>query len=493
MSSGGGLRRRADLGTLTDGHVQRFEALLSKSRVVTSPHDLESYNTDWLKQTKGQSRVVLRPKTVEEVSAIMRICSEENLAVCPQGGNTGLVGGSVPVFDEVIVSMSLMRNIIGVDPLGGTVSCEAGCVLEEVNSHVDKQGLMMPYDLGSKGSCQIGGNISTCAGGLRLIRYGSQHANLLGIQAVLANGDVLDCMSGHRKDNTGYHLRQLFLGAEGTLGIVTGAVINCPPKPAAVSLAFLGMEDYSNVLATLTTAKQMLSETLSSCEMMDNVCMEAVVGKLGLRSPLDRHNFYMVLETQASNQEHDRHKMDNFLRELFDNGSIQNGTVTSEPSKINTLWKLRERIIEGLSRDKEVLTYDLTFRHAKCYDIVHAMRERLKKHEATVSCCGHIGDGNVHLNIQADKFTDSLRAEIEPFVYDWTWKNGGSISAEHGIGLYKRRHLHRAKGTTPWLETMRAIKKTMDPAGILNPYKVIVDPREMADDKHFETASVLDN
>ncbi|KAL1116714.1 hypothetical protein AAG570_005186 [Ranatra chinensis] len=484
--SGGGVALTADrypwvtraphLSRIEDKHVAAFERLLGPSGVITEEEQLDGYNTDWLKMVRGQSKVVLRPKTVEEVSAVMRSCSEGKLAVCPQGGNTGLVGGSVPVFDEIVLSMSLMNNIIKVDPVGGNVWCEAGCVLEAVNTHLEKFGLMMPYDLGAKGSCQVGGNVSTCAGGLRLVRYGSLNANLLGVQAVLANGDILDCMSGHRKDNTGYHLRQLFLGAEGTLGIVTGAVISCPTLPTSVSLACLGLDDFSKVLTTLRTSKRILCETLSSCEVMDDTCMDAVANKLGLKPPLGSHKFYMLVETHASNPQHDGDKMDAFLQELLACGDVEDGTVASEPSKMNALWQIRERITEALSRDGYLYKYDLSLPHEKFYEIVHVMRNRLRgvKAAKTVSGFGHVGDGNLHLNVEADAFDQEILEMCEPFIFDWTQKNGGSISAEHGIGFKKAKFMGKYAATgKASLSTMRAIKTALDPNGILNPYKVL--------------------
>lgn len=233
--------KRGPYSNVTDTDISRFKEILpGAERVITDASELIGYNTDWLKTCRGSSQVLLQPKTTEEVSSILHHCHDNNLAVVPQGGNTGLVGGSVPVFDEVIISTQLMNDIISLDTLSGILICQAGCILGNLDSFVSDQGFTMPIDLGAKGSCHIGGNLATNAGGVRLLRYGSLHGSVLGLEAVLANGEVLDCLSSLRKDNTGYDLKQLFIGSEGTLGIITKAAILCPQKPKAVSVAFLG-------------------------------------------------------------------------------------------------------------------------------------------------------------------------------------------------------------------------------------------------------------
>ncbi|GBM38215.1 D-2-hydroxyglutarate dehydrogenase, mitochondrial [Araneus ventricosus] len=209
------------------------------NRIVQHSDDLVSYNTDWLRSHKGASALALRPKTTEEVSEILKYCNKQKLAVCPQGGNTGLVGGSIPIFDEIVVSMSLMNDVLHFDDNTGVLKCQSGCILENLENLVNGKGYTVPVDLGAKGSCQIGGNISTNAGGLRFVRYGSLHGNVLGLKVVLPSGEILDCMNTMRKNNTGYDLKHLFIGSEGTLGIVTEAAILCYPKSSETAVAFL--------------------------------------------------------------------------------------------------------------------------------------------------------------------------------------------------------------------------------------------------------------
>lgn len=244
-SMGGAVQRSSRFSELNDDDVRYFEEILGKKNVVQDEDKLSVANIDWMHKYKGSSKLILQPCNTDQVSQILKYCNSRCLAVVPQGGNTGLVGGSVPVFDEVIVSLSSMNNIISFDKVSGILVCEAGCILENIMSFLDNEGFIMPLDLGAKGSCQIGGNVSTNAGGLRLVRYGSLHGNVLGVEAVLANGTVLDMLKTLRKDNTGYDLKHLFIGSEGSLGIVTKVSILTPPKLSSVNVALLACKDYS--------------------------------------------------------------------------------------------------------------------------------------------------------------------------------------------------------------------------------------------------------
>ncbi|XP_046397829.1 D-2-hydroxyglutarate dehydrogenase, mitochondrial [Ischnura elegans] len=466
--------KRGKYSSITDKHISFFESILSKSRVLTDAADVESYNVDWLKTVRGASKAVLKPKTTEEVSAILRYCNENVLAVCPQGGNTGLVGGSVPVFDEIVLSTALMNEVISINKTSGVLVCQAGCILENLEAKVAEQGLMMPLDLGAKGSCHIGGNISTNAGGIRLLRYGSLHGSVLGVEAVKADGTVVDCLSTLKKDNTGYHLKHLFLGSEGTLGVVTKAAIQCPPKPQAVNVAFLALDSFENVLATFRLARSCLGEILSSFEFMDCDSLMAAVTRLKLQCPVPEDTpFSLLIETSGGNSEHDEAKLSLFLDEATNKGYINDGTLASEPSRIKNLWDLREGITQSLSCDGYVYKYDISLPIEHFYDIVDIMKERLKG-TPYIKCCGygHVGDGNLHLNITAPSFDRNLLNLIEPFVYEWTSKHRGSVSAEHGIGFKKTGVVHFSKSGEA-LKLMAQIKAIMDPKGILNPYKVL--------------------
>ena len=231
--------QRLPFSVVSEDDLAALERIIP-GRVITDPEELEAPNVDWLRTVRGSSKVLLRPRTSQEVAQILRYCHERNLAVNPQGGNTGLVGGSTPVFDEIVLSTALMSQVLSFHDVSGVLVCQAGCVLEELSRYVEERGFVMPLDLGAKGSCHIGGNVATNAGGLRFLRYGSLRGTVLGLEVVLADGTLLNCLTSLRKDNTGYDLKQLFIGSEGTLGVITAVSILCPPKPSAVNVAFLG-------------------------------------------------------------------------------------------------------------------------------------------------------------------------------------------------------------------------------------------------------------
>ncbi|XP_071422786.1 D-2-hydroxyglutarate dehydrogenase, mitochondrial isoform X2 [Pithys albifrons albifrons] len=369
--------------------VEFFERVMP-GRVVTGEEEVKPFNVDWLKSVRGCSQLVLKPQTTAEVSQVLRYCHERNLAVTPQGGNTGLVGGSVPVFDEIILSTALMNRIISFDKVSGILVCQAGCVLERLNEYLEEQGFIMPLDLGAKGSCHIGGNVATNAGGLRLLRYGSLRGTVLGLEVVLADGSALDCLASLRKDNTGYDLKQLFIGSEGTLGVITAVSILCPQKPKAVNVAFLGCQSFSKVLETFTRCRAMLGEILSAYEFLDEKCMELVERHLKLSSPVTGSPFYVLIETSGSNSTHDEEKLNNFLEQVTASGLVTDGTVATDDKKIKMLWSLRERITEALTHEGYVYKYDISLPVAKLYDLVTDMRARLGQSAKNVVGYGHL-------------------------------------------------------------------------------------------------------
>lgn len=465
---------RGQFSQITGDDINFFVNLLGSHRTITDAAELEGPNTDWLGIVRGSSATLLKPKTTEEVSAILSYCNKRKLAVCPQGGNTGLVGGSVPVFDEIIISTALMNEVESVDTLSGVVTCQSGCVLEALDNHVSQFGLMVPLDLGSKGSCHIGGNVSTNAGGLRLLRYGNLHGSVLGVEAVLASGEIVNCLSVMKKDNTGYDLKHLFIGSEGALGLITKVAINCPSRPQAVNLAFFGLQTFEDVLSIYKDVKSKLGEILSSCEFIDASSLECVEKNLKLKSPISAHPFYMLIETSGSNSTHDEEKLNTFMEEALESGKVTDGTIVTEPSRMQNLWNIRERISESLVIEGYVHKYDISLPLPHFYKMVEDMRQHLGT--AVIRCCGygHIGDGNLHLNITSKEFDQELMSRIEPTIFEWTAKVNGSISAEHGIGFKKRNFIHYSKSHSA-IALMRQLKSLMDPNGILNPYKVLPD------------------
>ncbi|KAB1201941.1 D-2-hydroxyglutarate dehydrogenase, mitochondrial [Morella rubra] len=471
------IQRNPSFSALNFDDVNYFKSILGEKNVIQDADKLLSANTDWLRKYKGSSQLLLLPRSTEEVSQVLKYCNSRCLAVVPQGGNTGLVGGSVPVFDEVIINMGSMNNITSFDKVSGILVCEAGCILENLVSFLDSEGFIMPLDLGAKGSCQIGGNVSTNAGGLRLVRYGSLHGSVLGfewknqshlgfqslfaavgenlvllpaapgIEAVLANGDVLDMLGTLRKDNTGYDLKHLFIGSEGSLGIVTKVSILTPPKLSSVNIAFLACKDYFSCRKLLLEAKRRLGEVLSAFEFLDNESLDLVLNHLeGVRNPLPptMHNFYVLIETTGSDESYDKEKLEAFLLRSMEGGLISDGVLAQDINQASSFWRIREGVPEALMKAGAVYKYDLSLPVEKMYNLVEEMRTRLGN-SAKVIGYGHLGDGNLHLNISTPQYDDMILAQIEPFVYEWTSKHRGSISAEHGLGLMKANEIFYSK------------------------------------------------
>ncbi|KAJ2450675.1 D-lactate ferricytochrome c oxidoreductase [Coemansia sp. RSA 2336] len=475
---------------LTSADIEQFKAMLPHETILATaavggssdPAELEGFNADWLNKYRGRSQLVLRPKSTQEVAAILGYCNEHSIAVVPQGGNTGLVGGSVPVHDEVVLSLRNLNRVRGFDEVSGVLACDAGCVLEELDGYVAERGHAMPLDLGAKGSCQIGGNVATNAGGIRFLRYGSLHGSVLGLEVVLADGTVLDNMSLLRKDNTGYDLKQLFVGSEGTLGVITGVSLVTPRRPAAVNVAVLGVRSYADVQAAFRLARQRCGEILSAFEFWDASCMGAVLHHHALRSPLAAEfPFYVLVETSGSSKAHDDEKLEALLEELLETAVVEDGALAQDDAQIRKMWTMREGIPESLGKTGATYKYDVSIPIPALYDVVGDIARRLEQaglykpgdpaRPVKLVCgYGHIGDSNLHLNIVADKFQDSVTAIFEPYVYEWVQSQRGSISAEHGIGLMKRDYLKYSK-SPPMIDYMKRIKSIFDPKGILNPYK----------------------
>ena len=305
-------------------------------------HDLEPFNSDWMRKYKGHTKLVVKPGSTDEVSKVLKYCNDNMLAVVPQGGNSGLVGGSVPVYDEIVINMSRMNKIRDFDEISGVLVVDAGCILEVVDHFLAERNHIFPLDLGAKGSCQIGGNLATNAGGLRLLRYGSLHGNVLGIEAVLPDGTVMDDLSRLRKNNTGYDVKQLFIGGEGTIGIITGVSISCPQRSKATNVAFFGLESFERVQEAFLAAKSQLSEILSAFELMDGQSQDLVHAITNKRRPLDgQYPFYCLIETSGSNPDHDSEKLEKFLEYVMGNEIVSDGVLAQDEAQIQSLWSWR--------------------------------------------------------------------------------------------------------------------------------------------------------
>ncbi|KAK9480078.1 hypothetical protein V1514DRAFT_326359 [Lipomyces japonicus] len=478
------IQRDSRFAALTDQDVAFFRSILSSGAVLTAQdEDLAGYNVDAMRKYRGQARLVLKPRTTEEVSAILRHCNDRKLAVVPQGGNTGLVGGSVPVFDEIVVSLANLNKIRSFDEVSGILVADAGCILEATDQFLAERGYIFPLDLGAKGSCHIGGNVATNAGGLRLLRYGSLHGTVLGLEAVLADGTVVNGLGKLRKDNTGYDLKQLFIGSEGTLGIVTAVSILCPPRSKVVNVAFFGLDSYEKVQKAFVKAKGELSEILSAFEFMDRQSQNQVAKFSELRRPLDNeHNFYVLVETSGSNRGHDEEKLQQYLEDLIENDVIEDGVLAQDETQLKNLWTWREGITESLAKSGGVYKYDVSIPLSELYQLVEDARTELQDKGFKIGTedaqivnvvgYGHLGDGNLHLNVAVKTYDKAIEKVLEPWVYEWIEKRHGSISAEHGLGFAKKPYLKYSKDEGV-IRLMKEVKKSYDPNGILNPYKYI--------------------
>jgi len=470
------LRRSPHYATLTDKDVNFFERLLPDGRVLTNPDDCLPYNVDWIKTCQGQSQLVVRPKTTEEVRAILRYCNERRLAVCPQSGNTSLAGGSVPVFDEIVLSLRLFNSIGEFDENSGVLLTDPGCILQTLDSHVRQFGHMMPLDLAAKGSCLIGGNVATNAGGIRVVRFGSLRSAILGLEIVLADGSLLNCLSSLRKDNTGVDLKQPFIGSEGILGVITRIALACPSASSDVGLGFFSCSSFENILSTMRLAKKICGETLSAIEFLDRATYDLSLRFLQrTNKPVESNEFYILVETMSATDEHSKATLEKLATVALEKGFITDGTLAQDLTQYNDLWAIRESVSESLRADGYPFKYDFSLPPSRMYKLVEETQQRMKpfSNVGTVAGFGHLGDQNLHLNVTVkDGYSDEIKNVLEPWLYEWVAKQDGSVSAEHGLGLHKSKYLLLNKGKQS-VETMKQMKNMLDPKCILNPYKVL--------------------
>ncbi|KAG8903886.1 hypothetical protein FRB99_002622 [Tulasnella sp. 403] len=475
----------SSLNKLEAKDIDHFASILPKNAILSSvppfestADDLQPFNTDWMNKYHGKSKCVLKPRTTQEVSAILKWCWERRIAVVPQGGNTGLVGGGVPLDDEVVLNLSNLNNVRSFDPVSGVLVCDAGCILESLTEYLAPHKHIMPLDLGAKGSCQIGGNVSTNAGGLRLLRYGSLHGSVLGLEVVLPNGNVMDQLTTLRKDNTGYDLKQLFIGAEGTLGVITGVSVLTPAAPSAQQAILLSLPSFETLPDVFKAAKRHLSEIISAFEYFDRQSYDLVCSLTG-RKALDESEVgdsqaFVLIETSGGKAAHDEEKVNGLLEHLYssDKPLITSGTLSQNSAQFVSLWAFRELIPEAAGKHGKVYKYDVSVPVSQFVEITNRVRERVGDKVKEVVGYGHVGDGNIHINVIADAYTREIEELLEPFIYEVVSSHRGSISAEHGIGRMKPNHLHYSKDTVS-IELMKQIKRAFDERGIMNPGKVV--------------------
>ncbi len=438
----------------------------------------------------GAAAAFVQPASTAECAAILRICNDSGIGVVPQAGNTGYCGGATP-FDgerQIVLSLARMNRIRQIDPVGFTMTVEAGVILAEAQAAAAAEDLLFPLSMGSEGSCRIGGNLSTNAGGLNVVRYGTARELVLGLEVVLANGDVLTELKGLRKDNTGYDLKSLFLGAEGTLGVITAAVLKLFPAPKSRQTAWLAVTSPAAACALLGAARRQTGDQVVSAEYMSRMSLELVLAHVpGVRNPLAvPHGHYVLLELAGSLEEEAlREMLERLLASGLADGTIVDGVLAESTAQRDALWKLRETIPEAERREGQCVKHDISIPLASIPAFLDAARQRLGKVvDHRLSVFGHLGDGNLHYNlipIEGAEFDAQLAKQLSATLYDYVDEIGGSFSAEHGIGIFRRDDLQRYKSPVA-LDLMRRIKTTLDPNGIMNPGKVLA-PFDLSEDR----------
>ena len=449
--------------------IDAIRAAVGDRNVLAGERDTESYVTDWRKQYRAPAECVVRPASTAEVAAVVRLCSEAGVAIVPQGGNTGLVGGSVPTGKrrEIVLSLARMNRIRALDALNDTITVEAGCVLAEVQRAAADAGRLFALSLAAEGSCQIGGNLSTNAGGVNVLRYGNAREQVLGLEAVLPDGRVWGGLRALRKDNTGYDLKQLFIGAEGTLGVITAAVLRLHPKPSASATAWVEAKDPHAAVALLAHLRKICGDRLSAFELLSRTCVDAVLAhRPGTRDPLPgKNSWYVLVQLDDGGTSAGLEEM---LQSAL--GENANAVIAKSASEAATLWAIRESVPEAqfanVKHDISVAVSRVPELIERAEVAVHAVAPR-----APIFCFGHVGDGNLHYNV-GDKALLGRHAEVNRVVYEAVAALGGSISAEHGLGQLKREEITRHKDPLE-LELMRAVKNALDPRGLMNPGKVL--------------------
>lgn len=445
--------------------------------LTEDPAELAEYGRDWTRIVPPDPGAVALPRSTEEVSTLVALCAKHQVPIVPSGGRTGLAGGAVAARGELVLSLTRMRRMDPVDLLGSTVRVQAGAVTEAVHRHAAEHGLTWPVDFASKGSSQVGGNIATNAGGVKVIRYGLTRQWVLGLQVVLASGEVLELNGALEKNNTGLDLRQLFIGSEGTLGIITEATLKLTRLPGKLEVFLFAVDDLAGVLKLFRAARQ-APFTLMAYEFFTDRCLARVSKHRGLRAPFEAPaSHYVLIEAEQA----DPAALDGWVASLFEQGLVRDGTLAQHSGQAAELWALREGISESLAATgfpyKNDIALPIARLEAFCAELDRVFQARYPDFELCLF--GHIGDGNLHLNVmKPDSMAkeDFLRrtAEADPEVFGLVRAHGGSISAEHGIGLLKKKYLHYSRSPAE-LALLRRVKRALDPDNLLNPGKIF-DP-----------------
>jgi FAD/FMN-containing dehydrogenase len=460
--------------------IARFRAIVGDKHAFTEAADIAPYVTEERGLFHGRSPLVLRPGSTAEVSEVCKIASEHNIALVPQGGNTGLVGGQTPHHGEVVVSMRRLDKIREIDTASNTMTCESGVVLQVAQEKASEVDRLFPLSLGAEGSCTIGGNLSTNAGGTSALAFGVAREMALGLEVVLADGRVLNALSKLKKDNTGYDLRNLFIGAEGTLGIITAATLKLFPKPRTIETAFVGMKSPEDALKLLSISQNEAAGTLTSFEFLSDTAVDfSVRHGIDVRDPLaGKHRWYVLIEL-SSPRDDARATLEQILARGMEEAIVDDAVIAASLTQRSAFWKLRDDMSAAQKPEGGSIKHDISVPVAAVPAFIAEANAAVVKliPGARPVPFGHLGDGNIHYNVSqpigadAEKFLARWH-EVNALVFEIVLRMGGSISAEHGIGVLKRDELPGVKDKVA-IELMRAIKSTLDPLGIMNPGKVL--------------------
>jgi FAD/FMN-containing dehydrogenase len=451
--------------------------------VITSALDMQPFLIDWRKRYQGNALAVVQPRTFEQVRQVVQACHARNVAIVPQGGNTGLVGGSVPVAGDtsIVLSLRKLSAVRALDQQNLTITVEAGCTLSQVQDAAAGAGLLFPLSLASEGSCTIGGNLSSNAGGVQVLRYGNARELCLGIEAVMPDGTALHALRGLRKDNTGYALKDLLIGAEGTLGVITAAVMKLFPRPRTQIVAFVALESVEAAVSLLGLAQKRLDSSLTGFELIAQICLDLVSKHFKEASPLPAGSAYYVLLECSDSQEEAvaRERFQQVLEEAMELELIQNAAVSASVAQNKAMWRQRELISEAQAAEGTNIKHDISLPVSAIAGFVRANSARLEQAFPGMRLVnfGHLGDGNLHYNVSpplgmSDSDFLAHQASINKIVYDDVVALSGSISAEHGLGQLKCQEIEHYKSAAE-LGVMRQIKNALDPKGIMNPGKVL--------------------
>jgi len=453
--------------------IDALRAIVGERGVVTDAGDLEIYNVDWRHVFKGQARCAVLPRSTQEVAEVVRLCVGQGITIVPHGGNTGLSGGATPDDSgrQVVLSLARMSAIRDIDPLGETMEVEAGCILQTAQEAAKQAGLMLPISLAAEGSARIGGILSTNAGGTNVLRYGMSRTRVLGLEVVTAQGEIVSGLRRLRKDNAGYDWKQWFIGAEGTLGIITAAVLQLAPQSRHRVTALLAVPTPEAALKVLHEARQHIGETLNAFELMSGAALELVARHQGIKTPLAASAWFVLVEA-SSCLSGLRDAVEALFAIVLEEGDATDGVIAESERQEGELWLLRESITEAESREGRSLKHDVSVPIAGIPAFLQEVDAAVAQAfpDSRVNAFGHAGDGNIHYNVIVPPTADGRALNI--LVHDLVVRHGGSISAEHGIGQYRVIELERCRAPAE-LQLACRIKRALDPAGTMNPGKVM--------------------